>query len=304
MEAQILVIGAINVDLVERVERFPQPGETVAALNSHHSPGGKAANQAAAAAHHLHDRGQVMLVGAVGDDQHGVEQVELLEKSGVDTRLIRRVMGTPTGSAIVLVDMHGENSIIVNAGANRFVSAGNLYGAPPVAVVVAQTEVSTAAVSAAAQHAQTHGARFIVNNGPVASLDEEVLRRCDPLVVNEGEARAMLGDGSGVRQQLAKRLVRAAECVSVVVTLGRDGCLWATGDADGSIPGSVVADVVDTTGAGDFFVGALAAELSRGIDLPAAAEKATAAAAQSVRWTGTRVPEHIGAFGSPVPDYR
>jgi ribokinase len=302
VQQRILVIGAINVDLVERVERFPQRGETVAALSSHRSPGGKAANQAAAAAHHLPDPGQVMLVGAVGDDQHGLEQVELLDKAGVDTRLIRRVMGTATGSAVVIVDEHGENRIIVNAGANRFVSAGNLYGAPAAAVVVAQTEVSTAAVSAAAHHARTYGARFIVNNGPVATLDSEVLVQCDPLVVNEGEARAMLGDQASGREHLAKRLVRGTECVSAVVTLGRDGCVWATRDNNGSIPGRFVADVVDTTGAGDFFVGTLAAELSRGSDLPAAADTATAAAAQSVRWTGTRVPEHIGASGSPMPD--
>lgn len=304
---QILVVGAINVDLVERVHHLPLPGETVQAVSSYRSPGGKAANQAAAAAAGLSGHGgRTFMVGSVGDDQDGADQIDALELAHVDTRLIRRVVGTPTGSAVVVVDAQGENSIVINAGANGFVSPSNLYGAPTASVVIAQTEVSAAAVTAAARHARAHGARLIVNNAPVIHLGAEVLLACDPLVVNEGEARLMIEDiapGSAhSREHLASQLARLCGCRSVVVTLGKDGCAWITDGQSGTVPGRTIAEVVDTTGAGDTFVGALAAALALGDPLPVAAETATDAAAQSVRWSGTRSPVAIGATGRPVPE--
>lgn len=305
VQPQLLVVGAINADLVERVARLPRPGETVLALGSDRMAGGKAANQAAAAARALAGTGRVLLVGAVGDDPDGAEQVRLLELSGVDTSLVRRVVGTATGSAVVLVDERGENSIVVNAGANAFVSASNLYGAPAVDVVVAQTEVGVEVIAAAAEHARAHGARLIVNNAPVSPLSSAVLTTCDPLVVNEGEAREMAPDEHSRAvpgENLAGRLLNALGCRSVVVTLGRAGCVWSTADRSGAVPGRTITDVVDTTGAGDAFVGALAAELALGRYLAQAAETATDVAAQSVRRRGTRFPAAVGASGLPVPD--
>jgi ribokinase len=281
---EIVVIGSANADLVTRVERLPAPGETVLATGYAEHPGGKGANQAIAAAR----LGRaVSFVGVVGDDEHGALLTEALVAEDVDVANLRRLSGVPTGRALVLVDDAAENSIVVVSGANAEVrpddvaaAAAALRGA---AVAVAQLEIPLEAVRAAAGHA---AGRFLLNPAPARPLDAELLDRVDVLVVNEGEfARVTgveVGDGA---EDFADRVGQAGLRCAVVVTLGGRGAMVCENGQVTVCPAPPVT-VVDTTGAGDCFVGALADALARGRSLPDALHWAVAAASLSTQSLG------------------
>lgn len=291
---RVLVMGAINQDEIARVDRHPKPGETVISDGIEFAPGGKGANQAAAAAATGLDV-SVQLLGAVGDDAAGEEQLRSLRESNVDTSLVRRVIGTPTGRAHITVSADGENSIVVGLGANAFVSLVNINGAAEPTVVVAQTEIGGAAIDALCDFSLTWGARLIVNNAPVVHLRDKTLASADPLILNELEAgesleRLGLSPHRASATELAEALVDAVGCISAVVTLGAAGC--AVVDSNGArVFAAVPVDtVVDTTGAGDCFVGTLAAALAVGHTLDSAVERALHAASAAVTWHGARAP--------------
>ncbi|MEU2198990.1 ribokinase [Isoptericola sp. NPDC019482] len=290
--SSVVVVGSANADLLARTTVHPAPGETVLGRDLQVLPGGKGANQAVAAAR-LGAR--VAFVGAVGDDEFAEAATSGLREAGVELDRLAVVPGG-TGVAVVTVAADGENSIVVVPGANGTVGAAavgrhaDLLGAA--AVVVLQGEIPRDGVEAAARLA---GGRVVVNLAPVIEVEPAVLRRADPLVVNEHEAHGALelldgGGAGGLADEDVVARLRAAGVPSVVLTRGARGALVAGGEAD---PGGVAVhaprvDAVDTTGAGDAFVGALAAELARGSGLVDAARLAVRVGAFAVRGSGAQ----------------
>jgi len=272
MTGRVLVLGSLNVDLVTRVERHPRPGETVLGEGLDRLAGGKGANQAVAAAA---AGASVAMVGCVGDDAGGSAYRARLERLGIDVTGVRVVAGTSTGHALIAVSDDGENSIVVIPGANelfdeREVDAVDALG--PGDVLLVQLEVPRAVVCTAVRRAAGRGARVVLNTAPYAALPPDVIALADPVVANEHEMAALAEAG--------------AEPRSLLVTFGANGAAW-----DGvTAPAHEVAaaDVVDTTGAGDAFCGALAASLASGADRAAALDAALAAGAAAVRHTGAQ----------------
>jgi ribokinase len=292
----LLVVGSANADLVIGVERRPAAGETVLGSDLAVHPGGKGANQAVAAAR-LGAR--AALLARVGDDAHGRLLLGAQRAAGVDTGGVL-VGGAPTGVALITVDPSGDNSIVVSPGANARLSPGDVRAAGSLLaaarVVSLQLEIpleTVAEVVRVARAAGAAGPRVVLNPSPPVSLPAQVLAACDPLVVNEHEARALLGDhpagheaGTGAPEAWASALL-ALGPRSVVVTLGAAGALAA--DRRGAVRvDSTPVEVVDTTGAGDAFAGALAWRLAVGDGLPAAVRYAVRVGAAAVTRAGAQ----------------
>ncbi|MET0928933.1 MAG: ribokinase [Aeromicrobium sp.] len=285
MTATVTVVGSVNLDVIVRVERLPGAGETLLARSRSVGLGGKGANQAIAAAR---AGATSRLVGAVGDDDAGGRVRRELAAIGVDVAALGTVAGASSGTAFVFVDDAGENLIVVDQGANDLVdldeSALDVVRAADVLVV--QNEVSVEVVSAAVSAAEEAGTRVVVNLAPYRAAPD-VVAVADPLVVNEHEASELLGepvaDPDDVRR-LAGRLL--ALCRSAVVTLGADGAVLVTADEVVQVDSPSPHRVVDTTGAGDAFVGVLAAGLATGLSLPDCAVAAAAAGSLSVESAG------------------
>ncbi len=270
---RVVVIGSLNVDLVTHVERLPQPGETLLGDGLARLAGGKGANQAVAA---RAAGAEVTMVGAVGDDDAGRAYAARLAERGIATRLAVHEAAT-TGHAIVTIDAAAENVVVVIPGANALLTPDDalaaLDGVGAGDVVLFQLEIPLETVVAAARRAHERGARVVVNAAPYAALPEDVVALADPVVVNESEA-ALLADGDLVPS-------------SLLVTFGAAGAVW---DAD-RVAGEEVAPhlVVDTTGAGDAFCGALAAALASGADRVTALSQATRAGAEAVQRVGAQL---------------
>ncbi|MFC9159218.1 ribokinase [Streptomyces bauhiniae] len=281
----LLVVGSANADLVVGVERRPGAGETVLGGDLAVHPGGKGANQAVAAAR-LSAR--TALLARVGDDGHGRLLRDSLRSAGVDTAAVLSG-GAPTGVALITVDPSGDNSIVVSPGANARLTEGDvraeLLGAAR--VVSAQLEIPLETVAAVVR-ALPEGTRFVLNPSPPRPLPDEVLAACDPLVVNEHEARVLLGDGETGDDPAgwARRLL-ALGPRSVVVTLGAKGALVCDASGVRAVP-SVAVAAVDTTGAGDAFTAALAWRLGAGEELPVAAAYAARVGAAAVTRRGAQ----------------
>ena len=288
--ADVFVIGSINQDFVLNVERRPEPGETVTDAQLSKGNGGKGANQAAAAALL---GAQVAFLGRVGDDGFGEPLVEALAEKGVDTSLIEASPGSSTGTAVITVTPDGENDITVAPGANRSLTTEDVDAAAKAIggsrVLVAQMEVSPEVVQRAVEVAVRHGVRAVVNLAPPFGVPRELLEQLDPLVVNEHEAAFLLGE----RVEGVDGAISAAGEIltlgprSVVVTVGKDGAVFSDGDSTKHLPAPDV-DVVDTTGAGDAFVGALAASLARGDSLESAVAYAVRAGAAAATRGGAQ----------------
>ena len=295
--AEVFVVGSINQDFVLKVDRRPKPGETVtdAVLSTHN--GGKGANQAAAAALL---GASVAILGRVGDDGFGGPLVRALEEKGVDTALVGPASDSSTGTAFITVTGDGENAITVAPGANRRLTPEDVDAARgeigEAAVLVVQMEVPRECVARAVEVAGGVGTRAILNLAPPFEVPRAVLEGLDPLVVNEHEAAFLLGDGvEGVEAALAAASnLLALGPKSAVVTVGADGAVFAEGGDTGHVP-APEAEVVDTTGAGDAFVGALALRLARGASLREAVGYAVRAGSAAVTREGAQ-----GAL--PTPD--
>lgn len=288
--AEVVVVGSLNRDYVCSVEQLPEPGQTVLATELVLGSGGKGGNQAVAASR-LGAR--TALVGRVGDDDDGRALCADLVDAGVDITLVEVVPGVRTGSAFVLVAADGENSIVVAAGANSRLSADQAAASSglaltPASVLVTQAELPTSTLLAAISAAAARGCRAVVNLAPFQALPPDVLGRCDPLVVNQSEASALRRERvSGVEsaRRAADQLLR--QCRSVVITLGALGAVHACDGSAEHVPAPAV-PVLDTTGAGDAFTGALAASLSRGGDLPTAVRLGVRASSHSVSRRGAQ----------------
>ncbi|MGW2466139.1 ribokinase [Streptomyces bauhiniae] len=284
----LLVVGSANADLVVGVERRPGAGETVLGGDLAVHPGGKGANQAVAAAR-LGAR--TALLARVGDDGHGRLLRDSLRSAGVDTAAVLSG-GAPTGVALITVDPSGDNSIVVSPGANARLTEGDvraeLLGAAR--VVSAQLEIPLETVAAVVR-ALPEGTRFVLNPSPPRPLPGEVLAACDPLVVNEHEARVLLGDSetgeTGDDPAGWARRLLALGPRSVVVTLGAEGALVCDASGVRAVP-SVAVAAVDTTGAGDAFTAALAWRLGAGEELPVAAAYAARVGAAAVTRRGAQ----------------
>lgn len=289
----VVVVGSTNADLLVQVAAHPAPGETVLGRSMAVLAGGKGANQAVAAAR---SGAHVAFVGSVGDDEFADAALEGLRANGVDLSGLRVVPGS-TGIAIVTVSADGENSIVVIPGANAATDADAVRAQADLLararVVVVQGEVPRDGIEEAARLARE---RLIVNLAPVIALDTEVLRRADPLVVNEHEAalaaRALgVALPAGASDADVARTLLDAGVRSVVVTVGADGAHVAE-TVDGAprvthVPSPRV-DAVDTTGAGDAFVGALAQQLAADTPLPDAAQHAARVGAYAVTSVGAQ----------------
>ncbi len=294
--SDVFVLGSINQDFVLKVERRPEPGETVtnAELSTHN--GGKGANQAAAAA--LLGTSVTML-GRVGDDEFGEPLVQALREKGIDTSLVERASGKSTGAAFITVTPDGENAITVAPGANRSLTPGDVEAAAEAIgdarVFVAQMEVPVQTVLRAVEVAAEEGTRALVNLAPTFEVPRDLLEKLDPLVVNEHEAAFLLGrEVEGVKGALsaAPELLSSGPR-SAVITIGEEGAVLADGESVEHLPAPEV-EVVDTTGAGDAFVGALATQIARGASLREAVAYAVRAGAAAVTKEGAQ-----GALPTP-----
>ncbi len=282
----IVVFGSINLDLVAEVDRFPHPGETVAGNSFAALPGGKGANQALAA---RRAGASVAMAGAVGKDAFAATTLAGLLEAGVDLAWVRQV-DAPTGIALIHVDGQGQNSITVIPGANGRVLASAIPDAAlgPATTLVLQLEVPLAAVGDAAARARRLGARVVLNAAPARDLPDTLVSTLDVLIVNEHEA-AMLATRSGASSEpgaFATAMHRRHGC-TVIVTLGARGAL-AVVDANVICAAAPPVEVVDTTGAGDAFTGALAAALDRRAAWPRALAEGVAAGSLACRNKGAQ----------------
>lgn len=270
----ITVFGSLNVDLLFNLDRLPAPGETVLTREIVQLPGGKGANQANAAAR---AGARTRFVGAVGTDGLGAPVLASLEAAGCDVSGVRTVPGA-TGTAVVMVDRSGENQIVVGSGANMSVTAAMLDGAAlgPGDTLVCQMEIPPEATAAGLAAARKAGARTVLNLAPARALQAAVLNDVDVLVLNEGEAALLAGTDAPPAQ--TARTLAAGHGLTCVITLGGDGALVVTPDGQGFRVGTLPVQAVDTVGAGDAFVGVLAAGLDGGLSLPDALHRASVAA--------------------------
>ncbi|ATL27025.1 ribokinase [Streptomyces formicae] len=278
----IAVLGSANMDLVAYVAKAPQRGETVTGREFRTVPGGKGANQAVAAAR---AGATVSMIGAVGTDAHGTRLRSALEHSGVDTDLLRTVE-TATGTAHIVVDDDGGNSIVVIPGANGTLTAlapGDEGLIASADALLLQLEVPLDGVLAAAQAARRHGVRTVLTPAPAQPLPPELLAATDLLLPNEHEAAALTGIADDPRAAAGALLSQVPE---VVITLGSRGSLYAARGADPVVVPARRVTAVDTTGAGDTFAGTLAVALAEGNSVADALGWASAAAALSVQRTG------------------
>lgn len=274
MSGRVVVVGSLNLDLVTHVERHPKPGETLLGDTLTRVAGGKGANQAVGA---RTAGAEVLMVGHIGDDEGGSAYRERLSARGLDTSLLVTDPERPTGHALIVVDASGENSIVVIPGANaseRWTDtlARALDTLTADDVMLLQEEIPLEIVADAARGAHAKGARVVINMAPFASLPADVVALADPIVVNEHEA-LQLADADLVPR-------------STVTTFGAAGAAW---DAE-KRPGVEVprAEVLDTTGAGDAFCGALCAALASGADRSRALDVALQAGADAVRHHGAQ----------------
>lgn len=289
--SRVAVVGSANVDLVTQVPRRPLGGETLIGGNLHTLPGGKGANQAAAAAK---AGGQVSFVGCVGADGNGTFLQSSLHEAGVSTEALLTTP-SPTGTAIIMLTPDGENSIVVCPGANHDLTPNQAEAAQAIwqeaQLVVLSLEIPLETVAFVSADAEAHDTRVVVNAAPATQLPREVLRLCDPLIVNEHEAQAVLGSTAEATtttnyHDVANHLLDAG-ARSVIITVGEEGAIVA--DSTGCISLSAFqVSVVDTTGAGDAFVGATSAALARGESLTRAAMYGQAMAAISVTALGAQ----------------
>ena len=259
----IIVFGSINIDLVTRVPAIPKPGETVLGPSYDLIPGGKGANQALAA---RRAGAEVALVGAVGQDGFADLALRLLMQDGVDCTHVVRV-AAPTGAAFITVDAQSENTVVVAAGANASAQAKQLHVARG-DLLLLQREVPDHEGELAARMARQQGAKVLLNLAPAGTLSRDYLAQIDILVMNEHEA-GVLAQAYGLdasSPELAAQQLHQTFDLTTIVTLGAEGAVAFEASARYSVAALAIKPV-DTTAAGDTFVGALAACLARGLSL-------------------------------------
>lgn len=264
--SDILVIGSLNADLVVKSPRFPQPGETISGGDLQIIPGGKGANQAVAAAR---QGAQVAMIGRVGSDSFAPFLVENLKANQVDVSHVT-VDKSATGTAIIVVDSNGQNSIVLSPGANGNVSPADVDSASFLTskLLLLQLEIPTPTVLHATQQARRYGLTVILNPAPAKSLPAELLSNVDILIPNESELALLTGlpVTDVVSAELAAKEILKQGVKTVIVTLGSKGAVLVT-DTQVTQVDSYKVNVVDTTAAGDAFIGGFASALLSGKSL-------------------------------------
>ncbi|TFW16571.1 ribokinase [Massilia arenosa] len=289
MSAPITVVGSINIDLVFCTPRMPAVGETITGNGFHQVQGGKGANQAVAAARL---GGEVRFVGAVGRDDFGTSALVSMRAEGIDTGAVATV-DRPSGVAGIFVAEGGANSIVIAPGANDAVSPEHVECAAPVitsaSYLVCQLETPLASVTRAVALAHAAGVRVVLNAAPAQPLDDALLAQIDYLIVNETEAAQMSGIAvtDAPSALAAAQALRARGAGTVLVTMGAAGVQVCGASVQQFLPAFQV-KVVDTTAAGDTFVGAFTVALATGYALAEAADFAQAAAAIAVTRMGAQ----------------
>lgn len=264
LKYDVLVIGSLNADLVVRAPRFPQPGETISGDDLLTIPGGKGANQAVAAAR---QGARVAIVGRVGSDSFGPLLVDNLKSNQVDTSHVVSAYSA-TGTAIIVVDANGQNSIVLSAGANGNVNFQDVDSAPDAKILLLQFEIPMDVVLHAAKRYKAKGTTVILNPAPARQIPEELLTLIDILVPNESELSLLTNmpvtdvkSAELAAQEILKRGVKI-----VIVTMGSKGALVVTGMQVTQVDTYKV-EVVDTTAAGDAFIGGFASAVLNGKSL-------------------------------------
>jgi len=289
-QGKILVIGSINYDFLLTQDRLPRRGETLVAKDLKRMHGGKGANQAVQSARL---GAAVEFIGAVGDDEAGRLSRENFSAEGILTLLKESTLATGIGLVHVVGD--GEVYATIYEGANSAVDRDWIFDhaarMSAADVVIIQNEIPVEANAAAVEVAGNHGIPVVYNAAPARPVPTEVTQACAWFIVNEDEAAYYLGRPLGDPAAVPKMIAAAEEirhrCARVVLTLGRHGCVVSTERGSHHIP-SLPAAAVDTTGAGDSFVGAFAVAISEGADELAAARIATRVASLTVQGFGAQ----------------
>jgi ribokinase len=257
----ILVVGSMNADLVVRSPRFPKPGETISGEDLQIIPGGKGANQAVAAAR---QGASVSMVGRVGNDSFGPELINNLKRNNVDTYHVQTDSQAATGTATIIVDANGQNSIVLSPGGNGRVSPADVEAVSFSGhkLLLLQLEIPIETVLAAAQRAKQSGLRVVLNPAPARPLPEELISSSDFIVPNEPELSMLtdqtVNDIESAEKAAKSLLERGVQ--NVIVTLGANGALIVNKQITKHVP-SFEVEVVDTTAAGDAFIGGFASAL-------------------------------------------
>ena len=287
---KIVVVGSVNTDMVVKSERLPAPGETVTGGEFVMAAGGKGANQAVAAARL---GAEVTLVAKVGQDMFGAQSVENFKRDGILTDFIPADAGNHTGVALILVDAKGENLISVAPGANAAITPHEVQKAAErirsADVVLLQLEIPLETVEFTARLASEAGVTVVLDPAPAAPLGAELLGNVTYLTPNESEATRLTGievTDEPTARAAAEKLI-AAGVDNVIVTMGTQGALVATGDRALLVPSHVV-EAVDSTAAGDAFNGGLAFALAQGLALEDAVREAALVGALSVTRMGAQ----------------
>jgi ribokinase len=290
MTARVAVAGSLNVDLVVRTPRIPEPGETIIGSDFHRVPGGKGANQAVAAARLGAD---VAMVGRVGQDSFAGQLRENMSRMGVDLTHVKEDPDAATGVALIVVDDAGQNSIVVASGANAHFSPEDVEEAEETLanadVLLLQLESPLETVRRAAEIAEAHGVRVILNPAPAQELPRSLLTLVDVLIPNESEAALLTGrsvESEEEARAAAQELLRLG-VETVIITLGKRGALLAQDGSAARIPSFEVV-AVDTTAAGDAFVGSFAVALAEGKMLREAVRWGNAAGALAATKMGAQ----------------
>jgi ribokinase len=285
--SKVAVVGSINMDLVVRAPRFALAGETILGHTFNTIPGGKGANQAVAARRQGAD---VCMIGRVGSDAFGEIMSRNLEREGINTERLLGEKGESSGVALITVDDNGENTIIVVQGANGRLAVADIEAARKLIaeadVLLMQLEIPLPVVESAAQAAREGGVTVILNAAPARPLSPQLLSLVDYLVVNETEVLLLARDtsvaNSTISPEEAARALQRIGARNVVITLGEQGALLLSVNGSSvSVPAFRVL-TVDTTAAGDAFVGAFAVRLAAGVEPGEALRWANAAGALTV----------------------
>ena len=299
----ITVVGSINKDLITRTSRVPGAGETLTSESFATGSGGKGANQAVACArlskHDIHAPGKVSIhmIGAVGDDSFATELINDLQQDGINTDAVQTVKGMNTGVSVIIVEEQtGENRILFSPGANYSLENDHVFqtlkGPNRPDLVLVQLEIRLELVLEVLEFTKNHGIDVLLNPAPALELPETAYPAISHLILNETEAATLSGksgdDWEGVARKFQDLGVK-----NVIITLGGEGVFYASGDQKGHVPGEKV-KVVDTTAAGDTFVGAYAVSVVSqtadrdNVDIEQAVRGANKAAAMTVQKKGAQ----------------
>ena len=265
MSNNVVVLGSINVDTTYHVDRFPQPGETISAVSKSSAPGGKGANQAVAAAR---SGAKTAFIGAVGSDKEGAYMLESLADDHIDTRHIMTDELHGTGSAAITLDANGQNDIMVYGGANQAMTTDVLNGIDDVLedadFLISQFETPQEVALDAFKQAKKHGVTTLLNPAPAHEILPELLKYTDVITLNESECALLTGIEITDEESMLKSAdyFRERGVKHLLITLGSKGVFYSTPTAHGLVPAFKV-KAVDTTAAGDTFLGALSSQLEK-----------------------------------------